>query len=70
MNVFFFFVDVDEHEAIQLWGEGGGVLCAGKFSVTGGLLCLFLLLARLDCLFLLVFFGFFCMTFFTEPFTS
>lgn len=51
-------------------GGGEGGLCAGKFSVTGGLLCLFLLLARLDCLFLLVFFGFFCMTFFTEPFTS
>lgn len=61
MNVFF--VDVDENEAIQLCGRGwGGVLCwkndGGKFSVTGGLLCLFLLLACLDCVSFYVFFLF------------
>lgn len=67
MNVLF--VDVDENEAIQLWALGGwGGLCwkndGGKFSVTGGLLCLFLLLACLYCVFM------FFSTFFTEPFTS
>lgn len=70
LNECIFFVDVSENEAIQLWGEGGHD--GGKFSVTGGLLCLSLLLACLYCVsfYVVVVMFFFFFTFFTEPFTS